>query len=398
MSRSRKVTNSYVLDGGHYRHVIPDHWLKAPVKTYAYDHIRVTKRKDPTRNFGVLKEDVRDRYVTDILKTKLRFLDKGANGGVYSIDARDVGKVMYTLRSRLSAKVHGVDPRPGNTVLVKIAFIERTPNMSLANDWKGFLDDQLREAKIHARLSKATACAKLNGSKVKLCSSTIVPQFHMAGADHEYGVFVTVMSRLHADLLDAHLHKMSARMYVAVEKALVTLWLLGVVHGDAHTANILYNSKSNKAYILDFGMSIVLPPSVKRALRKVVALFITHPGSLANALNALNVKKVSMFINASIARMGYSEYNADGKVLRYLWNWLPTDQRKLVPALRSVAWNTPHMSSPPRAPSPKKYRGTRLAPKRQTPAMWKSNNDNNLIYVPATTYHRNNGNMIFSPR
>lgn len=283
-------------------------------------------------------------------------IGKGANGKVFAIKSKSATRRgLDILRARLDSKVVGQPMLEGESAVVKI--IKYIP----ALPWREWVAVCIHEAQVHAYLNRPTSCVNMPCTTQKVCSAPYVPRFYMGGIDVEHGVFVLVMGIVAgvsplASLIDQR--KITAQMYVDVEKALITLWLLGVVHGDMHRENILVRASDSRPFIIDFGLAVVLPRSLRPLLRHSVTNALTS--SSTSVANAAWYKRnmLGTYVNSVVFhKRKFKWYNPDGKLLRLLWNSVPVGEREKIPGVRKATWKwtcvpTPNKPPPTQTPKP----------------------------------------------
>ena len=129
----------------------------------------------------------------------------------------------------------------------------------------------------------------------------------------------------------------SADLFVRVERALITSWLLGVLHLDAHGGNIMV-TKGSRVVLIDFGFAMLIPRTTASRLKRMVdsrlaakMLFDTFWYDTRIGLQVM--------ANTVQAKRSYDGYNPDGKLLRYLYTALHTMERRKVILLRTKWWS-----------------------------------------------------------
>ena len=278
-------------------------------------------------------------------------IGRGAHGKVFLINSISAArKGLEILQDRLASKVHGQPMLPGESAVVKI--MKYHPSLS----WQDWVSVCTHEAQVHAYLNRPTSCVNLPCTTQKVCSADIVPRFHLGGVDVQHGVFVIVMGIVSGaspllSLIDQR--KISAQMYVNVEKALITLWLLGVAHGDMHRENILVRAADSKPIIIDFGMAVLLSKELRPVLRQSVTNALTS--SSTSIANSAWYKRnmLGTYVNSVLShKRKFKWYNPDGKLLRVLWNYVPAGEREKIPALRKATWQWTCVPAPPKPPAP----------------------------------------------
>lgn len=187
---------------------------------------------------------------------------------------------------------------------------------------KKSIDAFVRESKMHSLVSLETF-GKVSGKDLvpKLCYAGILFGGGMA-------VSLQVMTRAPGETVHAIAVKqngLTAAQYVAIEKTFVSLWLLGFVHGDAHANNILYDVNTNKVTIIDLGMTLLLPFSMRDAVRSIDPARQKGSDIYARMLDNLT--------------HGYiQDYNNDGKSLATYFRWVILQERRYINRLRYDAW------------------------------------------------------------
>jgi serine/threonine protein kinase len=313
-----------------YQHVIP-RGTAASGNDRRVGHARTGRAARPTYSTPASALT----YATSVLGAHdVEEVGSGAFGTTYRIaDPKAARRALDVLRRLLSSKVSGEAPGSSVGVVVKVSTV------GPREAWDEFLAKNTHEAQVHARLSRKDACVKLACSGRKVCAREFIPRLHLAGADAARGVYVSVMSLVPGTSLmraAGDSGPVRARQYVAVERALASLWMLGVAHGDVHPENIMLHG--DDAHVLDFGMAMVLPPQVRKAVQRAMNASPALAGSVANsAWYAKNM--IGEYVNSRLRGRGYDWYNSDGKFLRSLWNRVPEAERARVPALRARAWS-----------------------------------------------------------
>jgi hypothetical protein len=133
-------------------------------------------------------------------------------------------------------------------------------------------------------------------------------------------------------------NKLSANIFVRIEKAIASMWMAGIAHADFHSANVLITSKG-AVKIIDFGMSVMLPADRRAKVQSILRHVPQVGGTLANAAwyarNTMD-NYVETVITKRYNRLPF--YNPDGKSLRHLYNQVPTAERSKIKALRQAIW------------------------------------------------------------
>ncbi|AGE49573.1 PBCV-specific basic adaptor domain-containing protein [Acanthocystis turfacea Chlorella virus Can0610SP] len=230
-------------------------------------------------------------------------------------------------------------PREGASVVVKVA------KQGKRSD-KEFYIENVRENVVHRKLS-GDSCSFVPASTKPICVSKYVPKFYVsfiAGSPKRLES-VTVMDVAGDMSLDKFVKgkKIPVDFFVDVERAICSLWLSGYIHGDLHRENIMIDTRTKRIQIIDFGFAIKMPPAFVSVLSRRISNLIAsgHQGSLGDVWLQKPVDKDLRLINYSNRVMkgrGFPWYNPDYKVLQSLFNQVPRDLRKNIPAARASAW------------------------------------------------------------
>ncbi|AGE59844.1 PBCV-specific basic adaptor domain-containing protein [Acanthocystis turfacea Chlorella virus TN603.4.2] len=230
-------------------------------------------------------------------------------------------------------------PREGMSVVVKVA------KQAKRSD-KEFYIENVRENVVHRKLS-GDSCSFVPASSKPICVSKYVPKFYLsfiAGSPKRLES-VTIMDVAGDMSLDKFVRgkKIPVDFFVDVERAICSLWLSGYIHGDLHRENIMIDTRTKRIQIIDFGFAIKMPPAFVSVLSRRISNLIAsgHQGSLGDVWLQKPVNKDLRLINYSNRVMkgrGFPWYNPDYKVLQSLFNQVPRDMRKNIPAARASAW------------------------------------------------------------
>ena len=251
-------------------------------------------------------------------ESAIRLLAAGSYGVVYIVPSSSpllaylnfaVGYKIQNSSNLRTNKMLTAAAHSGAELIVKMSQVKEVAGNSGYDYFNGFI----RENVVHIAL-----CHKFwNG----VVGAELVPEFFFSGGMRgRDGVtwYVTVMEMVKGKTLKALLAeradgKILATEYVLIERAVLKLWLLGVVHADLHMSNIMYDVDTNKVTILDFGFAVPLPEDVIKTLRKNCKL-----------LNDADVSEVydmlHGYVESTIKRRmnGIKEFNTDGLLLRRL--------------------------------------------------------------------------------
>jgi serine/threonine protein kinase len=273
-----------------------------------------------------------DEWIAAMFGSEAKFLSSGKYGRVYKLNLNKTASKMKPLKNMLTNVVETDRVPQSGTFIVKVGTQGK-------KDWAPFVLDNVHESQAHRHLT--TRCVSLKCAARPVCARDISPKFYFGGADPTARLFITVMEFVNGDTLYKYLSKRSnitASTYLAIEKAIVTMWLTGIVHGDLHEDNIMISPNGSKAWVIDFGFAVVLPPNRLEALKRVMDDVPNVSESLANSVwyakNALQG-----YVNSVLAvHRGMDWYNADGKLLRGMYLKVPANQRSQIKALRRKLW------------------------------------------------------------
>lgn len=101
-------------------------------------------------------------------------------------------------------------------------------------------------------------------------ASQYVPKLHLAC--HLQGFSVIIQSYAPGKRLATY-PNVTPRTIARFERAILSLWLAGVAHTDLHSENIMYDDKTKKITIVDFGHAVILSPDAILTMRKNLLAF-----------------------------------------------------------------------------------------------------------------------------
>lgn len=200
--------------------------------------------------------------------------------------------------------------RDGKTLVLKMSQVRRTPIGRNGRPIYDYFNGFMRENVTHFLL-----CHVAYGG---VRGSDLVPMFYFSGAVKARDGslwYVTVMDQAPGTTLKTLVESratksLTSREYVSIERALLSLWLLGVVHADMHMSNIMYDPKTEKVTILDLGFAVPLPQDVIEFMRAN-----TH---LMGDVDAEEIYEgVHDFVHHTIKRRlnNIKQFNTDGGLL-----------------------------------------------------------------------------------
>ena len=224
--------------------------------------------------------------------------------------------------------------------------IKITKQNSNSSD-SSFYAENVRENLVHKRLCTAP-CLQV-GTK-PLCISKYVPKFYMSciiGKPRNLRS-LTVMDPAGNTDLDKFVRGKSipVALFIEIERAICAMWLTGYIHGDLHRANIMLDTNTMAVKIIDFGFALKLPPPFvailgRRIYNKIARGDVDSLGDVWTQKPIDGKRRLINYTNGVMKSKGFPWYNPDYKILRTLWNQVPRNLRKQIPAARSAAWGIP---------------------------------------------------------
>jgi hypothetical protein len=319
-------------------------------------------------------------------------LGKGGSGHAFGLDLRseDAYQHMKRLQRYVVNVVTGQRLPRHKKCVIKIS----TPYIPSRGDKRSYstwLRDNMSEALTHMHLSNPNVEARVPNCSVALKASDVVPEFYFSGllrhGEDEY-VYVFVMERIHGDTMTSYLAKkktLTALEYVNMERSIATLWANKIIHGDLHSANIMYDHwRSPKKFVaIDLGHSVwVQDPQMAADIRNKLSEAIAGGArSLAEVLGRAgqySVPGLQAFTDRVMhQRHGIAWYNPNSRSLPYFYNHVKREERSKVPNMRRMVWgyNGPASSSASKSPTRKRSRSpdrmplvptvARVSPKRK---------------------------------
>ena len=307
---------------------------------------KTTSRNGPTSNSGMWNGA--GRLAAWLGREK----NGGAGGAVYVTKANTgiLDRLFGAMRFSMAAAL----PRQGTAIVVKIA--TRAPSA----DKLGFIEDNVIEAARHHDLAHAK-CVPMRGMH-DLCVSDVVPRLYFAGLVEKPGrggLYVTVMGVAPGvtvralgnggrDARDTRTrHEPAVDMvdvYLKLERAACAMWAHGVVHGDLHLKNAMYDPATQRLTIIDFGLSSVLPDDVVAKVRGAIARGVrTGVRSLGEVWREAGADfpigvGLQRHVNKVMSQRSYTWYNPDGYAIMQLYSSLNEAERKEVPVRRAALW------------------------------------------------------------
>jgi serine/threonine protein kinase len=338
---------------------------------------------------SLAKQKAKKVFRFDPLRYGAKKLGGGAYGTAYLVQITPA--VLAGLQEGLAyggGRIVTSMPGVGERVVVKIA------TQGGKND-AAFYQENIRENIVHKRFS-VDPCRPVPRAQKPICVSKYVPKFYLSFIDgtpkkHES---VTVMG-LAGDMSLAKFigsKKIPVDFYVDLERAICSMWLAGYLHGDLHRENIMIDTRTKRIQIIDFGFALKMPPGFIDVLSRRISNMISS-GKFQTLGDVWTEKPVDgklRLINYSDRVMkgrGFPWYNPDYKILRSLWNQVPRDMRKKIPAARSALWGIPIVAEQDRrAARPKTSRPKTMRQRSATPQRMQKSPSPVLRASAAKTY------------
>lgn len=94
----------------------------------------------------------------------------------------------------------------------------------------------------------------------RLLHTGVVPILYASGYDADNNAHVSVMERVHGQMLSEWLEKrrtLPQHMFDKIENAVVEMWMAGIAHADLNPRNMMVSG--DRLVIIDFGLSVALP-------------------------------------------------------------------------------------------------------------------------------------------
>lgn len=292
-----------------------------------------------------------------LLSTRPRPIGGGAYGKAFElVYAGEVARFLERARQTATFVVDHKRPAAGARVILKVA---ADPYEGSAIHRQGQVDrfsrDSVRESSWHKALD-TMPCLTLAGLARGVCTAQHVPDFYWSGmvVDTYTGrrFYVTLMALAPgAPVQTSFARSMPPEVYVAVERAVVMMWLYGIAHTDFHKGNVMWDAASRRATIIDFGQGIKLSDAVVGRLRqtvpRAVAAGVRSLGELWYPPNKsrwglgiqefANRVRVSREANNGRSALGMW-YNPDGHALMQMYKLVPRADRSRIAVLRRAAW------------------------------------------------------------
>jgi hypothetical protein len=241
-------------------------------------------------------------------------IGKGSYGTVFRGELRN--PTSFRTFSKSSGFVHRTgsadDLREGDDLAIKIQVVRSASE----------LGDLERESRVHQHVTKF--------------SRDLAPVFHVAGFVPENWTYVTVTSLVKGgSLCPVAERRLTATGFRKIEKAVMNLWGIGVLHGDLHCKNIMIDSGGN-VKIIDFGRAVMIPKNMrpKKISEALDRGFQTRLQGYGNDAVRKRVQRGNSNYFVIDKKDGWKvlddkfQYSDDVQALRVLWKKLPDSEKK----------------------------------------------------------------------
>lgn len=221
----------------------PDRWKESVLDEPFHEPGNVTRVYPDTK---VSSSSYDTRFIATTFGASAKLLGEGVYGAAFVVKEYDDIKALY---ARVTHKIGSMPRRTSN-----LEFVVKLSVDAFNDGEKAFVANSIRESAAHLAAHRG--------------APDVVPAFYFGGMVR--GVYVNVSHRapgvtLHS-YLSSHAQHMPSSLYTAIKRAILKLWSLGIVHGDMHGANILVDPHTKRVSIIDFGLALKLPTSIRTAI------------------------------------------------------------------------------------------------------------------------------------
>ena len=241
---------------------------------------------------------------------------------------------------------------------VKANFLSRSPatrasmikkymqTTEQATRWHEVLQEGSHDASNHLYLVKAPLVEiDTPQGSIRVKASDVVPEFYFSGSSKEHGVYVIVMGVAHGIPVKNTNRVFTPNLVANIERALLTLAVSGVEHGDIHTGNMMTSHGYVK--LIDFGMSSILPEKYRLQAKKALTASLTTllqsgswPEKNSNNIWYKPENGMMRYMNSYMMNKhgkNFSWYNPSGKMMRYVKTHVP---KQKLDSARFTLWKS----------------------------------------------------------
>ena len=134
----------------------------------------------------------------------------------------------------------------------------RQPLKNMRADRKRMMQEFTAEVKVLQHIMKSKPVVLKNGRKFDARAYT--PSLYFAAYVQQLDVFVIAESIMIGKPLRDY-KKLSANAIATIEKAIISLWINGIVHRDLNPGNIVYDRMRGRVGIIDFARAVLMKKS-----------------------------------------------------------------------------------------------------------------------------------------
>lgn len=299
-----------------------------------------------------------------LLSVRPRPIGGGAYGKAFElVYAGDIVRFLERARQTATFVVDHKRPAAGARVILKVA---ADPYEGQRIHRQGQVDrfsrDSVRESSWHKALD-TMPCLALSGLTRGVCTVQHVPDFYWSGmvVDTYTGrrFYITLMALAPGvPVQQLYSKSMPPDVYVAVERAVVMMWLYGIAHTDFHKGNVMWDAATRRATVIDFGQGIKLSdPLVARLRQAVPRAIVAGVRSLGELWYPSSKSSWGLGIQEFANRVRVTReaddgrsarglwYNPDGHALMQLYKLVSAADRPRIAGLRQAAWGATSTTS-----------------------------------------------------
>lgn len=245
-----------------------------------------------------------------------RPIGKGSYGSVFECDVSNLAE--FSAFARNGGLVHRTGSpdsiNENDDLAVKIQVVRNATELSNLE----------RESRVHQHVSRF--------------AKSVAPTFYFAGFSSSNWTYVTITSLVKGgSLCPIAERRLTAAGFRKIERAVMNLWGVGVLHGDLHCNNIMVDSKG-EVKIIDFGRAVVIPKDMRpkkisEALNRGFQARLQAHGN-AEIRNRVQRGNANYFVMDKSAPGGWAvlndkfQYSDDVQALRVLWKKLPDSEKR----------------------------------------------------------------------
>ncbi len=320
-------------------------------------YLRIVRDREPTvaplhhpRMADLMKDMHRRRMSQAVDTSQWKAVGEGSYGVAYRATVTpSVMSLLRGLKKNGWFRVFESFPEAGREVIIKVQDMNgRQPSDIM---------DAVHETLVHAQATRTCTPSGVACSQKKDCLSDFVPRFHLSAFIPRGKTFVTVMgvapgiTVYTATNQETHV---PLDLYVRVERAMALLWAAGIVHTDSHTNNMMWDQRTQRLSIIDFGLAMLLPDDVIRKIAPALSSMIMKGaqslGDVWDVKGIWGTARLHNYMNARHRAMSlYTKwYTSDALAVQYLYTKLSASDKLKLPDARRALWRC---QAPARSPA-----------------------------------------------